>query len=198
VSAPERRPPPPGAAAVEIARLAADVVEVAALRHQARELASKAGRRGLALPATGRVAATRGQLALCVRPERWLLLVPPAAPGVSAAEWQAESRGCAAAVDLSSALAKLVLSGAAVRELLARGCRLDLDPESFTAGRAAATFMAQVPVILAALPKGLLLLTPATTGQHLHEWLASSARPFGLTEAATDATVRALCGDEVS
>lgn len=194
MSAPERRPQTPG---VQLSRLAADVVEIAALRDRGAELADRARGRGLPLPPPGRCAVARGQLALSVRPDRWLLLAPPQAPGAAAASWQAECRGPGVAVDLSSALAKFQLAGYAVRELLARGCRLDLDPNAFRAGDAAATLMAQVQVILAAFPGGLLILTPATTGQHLHEWLESSGRAFGLAPAA-DATVRVLCGDEAS
>jgi hypothetical protein len=57
--------------------------------------------------------------------------------------------------------------------------------------------MAQVAVILAVLPSGLLLLTPATTARHLREWLASTAKPFGLVPRA-DVTVAAVCGDKFS
>jgi sarcosine oxidase gamma subunit len=60
-----------------------------------------------------------------------------------------------------------------------RGCRLDLDPDVFPAGSAAATIMAQVSVTIMALSSGVLLLTPATTARHFYEWLASAAKPFG-------------------
>ena len=182
--------PDPVSAGVRLASCAADVVEIAALHGRARELEILAGGRGLDLPALGRLALASDQLALCVRPERWLLLGPPAFPGATAALWQA-----ACAVDLSSGLTALHLSGPQDRELLSRGCRLDLDPEVFPAGSAAATIMAQVAVILALLPSGLLLLTPATTARHLREWLISTAKPFGLVLRA-DVTVAALSGEE--
>jgi sarcosine oxidase subunit gamma len=169
------------------------VVEIAALHGRAREIGSIARGRGLDLPALGRLALGSDQLALCVRPERWLLLGPPAFPGATAALWQAACARVGAAVDLSSGLTALHLSGPQVRELLSRGCRLDLDPDVFPAGSAAATIMAQVAVILAALPSGLLLLTPATTARHLREWLISTAKPFGLVLRA-DVTVAVLSG----
>jgi len=56
--------------------------------------------------------------------------------------------------------------------------------------------MAQVAVILAVLPSGIVLLTPATTARHLREWLASTAKPFGLVLRA-DVTVGGLSGDKV-
>jgi heterotetrameric sarcosine oxidase gamma subunit len=183
-------------AGVRLASCAADVVEIAALHGRARELEILAGGRGLDLPALGRLALASGQLALCVRPERWLLLGPPASAGATAALWQTACARVGVAVDLSSGLTALHLSGPQVRELLSRGCRLDLDPQVFPAGSAAATIMAQVAVILALLPSGLLLLTPATTARHLREWLISTAKPFGLVLRA-DVTVAALSGDAV-
>jgi heterotetrameric sarcosine oxidase gamma subunit len=188
--------PEPVSAGVRLASCAADVVEIAAFHGRARELESIAGGRGLDLPALGRLALASDQLALCVRPERWLLLGPPALPGATAALWQAGCARVGAAVDLSSGLTALHLSGPQVRELLSRGCRLDLDPEVFPAGSAAATIMAQVAVILAVLPSGLVLLTPATTARHLREWLISTAKPFGLVLRA-DVTVGGLSGEQV-
>jgi sarcosine oxidase, subunit gamma len=194
VSAPERSdaPAPPG---VELARVAADIVEIAALRDGAAPLTRIAGELGIALVPTGRVAAAAsGALVLSVRPGRWLLLFTPGPPGERAARWQAALAGQGVAVDQSSALAGLHVCGSAVRELLARGCRLDLAPEVFAPGRAAATIMVQLPVVLAALPSGLLLLTPATTAAHLEEWLAAAAQPFGLRRRP-DAIVEALYGE---
>jgi len=181
-------------AGVRLASCPADVVEIAAFHGRAPELERIAGARGLDLPPPGQLARASRPLALCVRPARWLLLAPPASPGATAAHWQAACGRMGAAVDLSSGLVAWHLAGPQVREVLSRACRLDLDPEVFPAGRAAATIMAQVAVILAVLPSGLLLLTPATTARHLREWLASTAKPFGLVLRA-DVTVAALPGD---
>ena len=90
--------------------------------------------------------------------------------------WQAACASAGSAVDLSSALAMLHLSGPRARELLARSCRVDLHEHSLPAGRAIATVMAQVAVTIATIPSGLLLLTPATTARHFREWLIASAK----------------------
>jgi len=186
VSAPET----PG---VELARCAADIVELAAFGVSPAEVEERAARAGVRLAGLGRSAAGAAQLSLCVRPARWLQLSAPGAPGSTAARWQEVLSPRAAAVDLSSALAAFVLGGPAVREMLARACRLDLDANAFPPGRAAATIMVQVPVTLAALGARMLLLTPATTARHLHEWLGSAARPFGLSMAA-EMSMDLLCG----
>jgi sarcosine oxidase subunit gamma len=81
-----------------------------------------------------------------------------------------------------------------VPDVLARACRLDLHPSAFVPGSTAATSMAQVHVVLAALPGGWLLLTPSSTARHFSEWLATTAAPFGFVSAAA-VTLASLCGE---
>src|SRR5207302_10268266 len=100
---------------IRLASCAADIVEIAAFHTRAPELENIAGARGLDLPALGRVAAASGQLALGVRPARWLLLAPPAHAGATAARWQAACGRVGAAVDLSSGPAVRRLAGPPVR-----------------------------------------------------------------------------------
>ncbi|HWZ62981.1 MAG TPA: sarcosine oxidase subunit gamma family protein [Steroidobacteraceae bacterium] len=184
-----------GATGVGLGRLSAEVIEIAAFRERTPELEELAAARGVRLAGLGRINAGSARLTLAVRPGRWLLLGPPAAPGASLRAWQQALAGRGAAVDLSAGLAALLLGGRDVREMLARGCRLDLHPAAFPAGSAAATIMAQVPVVLAVLTSRILLLTPATTARHLTEWLVSTARPFGLASRAETA-VHELFGVE--
>jgi sarcosine oxidase, subunit gamma len=180
VSAPEARAVPGTAPGVQLESSASDIVELAALPGRGRDVERIALGRGVQLPALGGTRVATDHLALCVRPERWLILTPPAAAGAGAAAWQAACAGVGAALDLSSAFSALELTGGAAREVLARSCRIDLDPEAFPMGAACATIMVQVSVILVALASGVLLLTPASTARHLREWLLSTAKPFGL------------------
>ena len=174
--------------------LPADIIELAPLRERTQVLKALAARRGLALPSAGWITAARETLVLCVRPERWLLLTAPNPPGAALAGWRTAGAGCAAAIELSSALTALYLAGPAVPDVLARGCRLDLHPQVFLPGSAAATYLAQVPVMLAALPAGWLLLTPSTTARHFGEWLGASARAFGFVSHPS-VTLAALSGE---
>jgi heterotetrameric sarcosine oxidase gamma subunit len=187
VSAPEVARGEP--VAVGLRSCAADIVEIAPLRGRAGEIQSLVDAQGSMLPPFGHVAATSDRWVLCVRPERWLFVEPRRAPGTGAARWERECAGVGTAVDLSSALTVLDLTGPAAREVLARGCRLDLGPSAFPTGRAARTLMAQVSVILAAHSSGVLLLTPSTTARHFSEWLVATARPFGLVPRADLATI---------
>jgi heterotetrameric sarcosine oxidase gamma subunit len=177
-----------------LAAVPADILELAAFGGAAPELVRRGGEAGWALPPLGRVSAAPAGLALAVRPERWLMVLAPHARGTSATRWQGLLGTSGAVVELSAGLAALCLAGASAREVLKRGCRLDLDPEVFAEGSAAATQMAQVGVTLAALPGGLLLLTPASTARHLREWLMHAGRAFGIA-AVSDVTVAAVLGD---
>lgn len=179
---------------VKVSRIEADLVELASFQERMHVLKALAARRGLALPERGRVVTARDTLVLCVRPQRWLLLSAPAGAGVAAARWQEPCSGTAAVLDCSSALVALQVTGPSAREALVRGCRLDLDAAIFPPGAAAATIIAQVSAIIAALPSGFLLLTPATTGRHFREWLSTAAGAFGLAPSS-DVNVTALSGE---
>ena len=194
MSVPDSGSVPGAAVGVTCASLPADIIELAALRDRTHVLRTLGARRGLSFPEFGRIATAREMVLLCTRPERWLVLTTPAPPGTALSHWREACAGCAAPVELSSALIVLHLAGPAVREVLARGCRLDLHPDAFTQGSAASTHMVQVPVTLAALPAGWLLLTPSTTARHFREWLTATAGPFGFA-ARAGATVATLSGE---
>ena len=164
----------------------ANLVELAAHRGRGAEMTAVAAERDIALPSFGHASHAGPALALCVRPERWLLLTPAAEPGVAAAGWHSACAGRGVAIDQSSGWVALMLSGPAVCKVLVRSCRLDLSATAFPAGCAAACVIAQVAVTLAALPQGLLLLTPATTARHLREWLAATAQIAGVVAQSGD------------
>jgi heterotetrameric sarcosine oxidase gamma subunit len=153
-----------------------DIVELAALHGGSEALVALAALRGVPLPALGQALVSGGRIALAVRPARWLVLSPPAQSGSTAAGWQAACTGHGVAIDLSSGICALRVSGPSplIRARLARGCRLDLDSRVFPAGSTAATIIAQVSVILIALEDGMLLLTPSTTARHFREWLGEN------------------------
>ena len=176
---------------------ATDIIELAAHRGRSVELAAVAARRALPLPAFGRAAVCGGQLAISTRPERWLLMSPPATPGLAHAAWQQACAGTAAVIELSSGLAVFYLAGADSAEVLVRGCRLDLHPSVFPAGHVAATTIAQVAVIIVQLPDARLLLTPATTARHFSEWLAATGAPFGISQTGA-VPFAALSGEQFS
>jgi sarcosine oxidase subunit gamma len=118
VSAPERR---------EV-----DVVEVIARRGREAEVA-----RALA-----------GETALAVALGTWLALGPRGERGSAARRLEASLAGLAHVIDQSAGYAAMRLSGPAARDILARGCRIDLHPAVFPVGRTARTLIAQTTVVI--------------------------------------------------
>jgi sarcosine oxidase subunit gamma len=192
VSAPETQARAEPTRGVRLASCHVDLIELSAYVAPAANARRRVA--GLELPAFGRVTRAAQQVVLSVRPGRWLVLSSPLAPGVAAEQWALACANQGSIVELSSALAVFALGGARAAEVLTRGCRLDLDAEVFQTGRAAATIMAQVSVILAAVPAGLLLLTPSSTARHVREWLTATARPFGVAGEA-ELPFSDICGD---
>lgn len=182
----------PGTGALKLAALDADIVEVSAYVAGAADARRRVG--GIELPAFGRLIHAGPQLVLSVRPGRWLMLSAPQEPGRAARTWAAACANQGAVVDLSSALTPYWLTGVRAREVLTRGCRLDLAGQALPGGSAAATVIAQVAVILAALPSGLLLLSPSSTARHLREWLVAAARPFGIAPEVA-VSFAEVCGE---
>jgi sarcosine oxidase subunit gamma len=84
-------------------------------------------------------------------------------------------------VDLSDGLATLEVQGAPTRDLLAKGCGLDLHPLSFPPGRCARTRFAQVPVVMECRnePSRFELTVARSYLRYLHAWLADAAAEFG-------------------
>lgn len=208
MSAPETAAAPPSsAAALQLAVCAADIVELAAFRGTADALKDALRALGLTLPSFGRATEDAGRLVLCVRPDRWLLLSTPLPQAETRAgdgstddaagrspdqAWQAAVGAAGAAIDQSSGWSLLRLAGAAWREVLARGCRLDLRSPALADGAAAATTMAQVPVVIVTRAMSVLLLTPSSTAQHLCEWLAATAAHDGFVRLPDQPFIHSL------
>jgi len=85
-----------------------------------------------------------------------------------------------AVVDLSCALKALRVEGPAARELLSRGCGLDLHPRTFPAGLASRTRFAQLPVIIDCTdPKPCFdLYVGRSHLNYLKSWLTDAAVEF--------------------
>lgn len=155
-----------------------EVVQVASWRGGDAALAERLRAAGWELPPFGHAWWSADRLACSVRPHRWLLVAGPAssAPAATLASTCETAVGPAGAVtDLSSARRAWRITDPRAREWLAAGCRLDLDPAAFPAGRAAVTLVAQVPAMVVALPDAWLLMVPASMGGHFDAWLRAAA-----------------------
>ena len=117
----------------------------------AAALAAAGGVLGTVLPLVPNTAnsAADGRAALWLGPDEWLLCAP-AADGAALAD----ALGAAldgrhhALTDVSAMYATLALSGAGAREVLMKGCRLDLHARAFALGACVQTALARAQAIL--------------------------------------------------
>jgi len=87
--------------------------------------------------------------AMWLGPDEWLVVAPPGAERELAPRLAAAvDRLHAAVVDLSASRTAIDLAGPRSREVLQKGCGLDLHPRAFAAGRCAQTALARTAIIL--------------------------------------------------
>lgn len=121
--------------------------------------------------------------ALWLGPDEWLLL---AGPG-RAEEIMARLRNAAGAhfapvADVSAQRTVVELTGGLVREVLARGCAIDLHPSAAPAGTCVQTLLAQAAVILLVRDSGasrVLVVVRASLADYFAAWLADACEELG-------------------
>jgi heterotetrameric sarcosine oxidase gamma subunit len=136
---------------------------------------------GLKLPSPGHTSTSGDVTAIWIAPATWLVM--QAKPN-STDLLVRIARACgahASVVDQSCGYVALQLSGARARDVLAKGCRIDLHPRAFGPGRAAATIIAHVHGIVWQVDQvpTFELIVPSTLAEHVYEWLCISAAEFG-------------------
>jgi len=130
------------------------------------------------LPAIGASAAASGCFLLGIGPGRWLLIASDGAPD----EFPGANLEAAfeVAVETGDAWTQFAISGSAARDLLAKGCALDLHPGAFPEGGCAVTRFAQLRCVLHHAGVGYRLLVGRSHAASLAEWLVEAAAEFGL------------------
>ena len=105
---------------------------------------------GLGLPTTANTASTNGdRAALWLSPDQWLILVPFATRAQTIDELKRALAGRHVSItDVSANRTILELSGSKAREVLAKGCGLDLHPRAFKAGQCAQTVVARSQAVI--------------------------------------------------
>lgn len=168
-------------------RASLSLATVLARKGQARALADAVrGHCGLDLPAAGLWSEGGGTMFLSTGPGAWLVMREEGGYGL--AKELAEALGGIASVsDQTDGYGVLRLSGPRVRDVLAKGVHLDLDPGRFPVGAVAATTASHVGVTLwrlPDLPDGAPVFEAALfrsyAGSFWH-WLSASAAEHGLT-----------------
>lgn len=136
---------------------------------------------GLELPPSGRVSANDHHSLIWSGPGRWLLL---ARRRQGFGELLDELSAVAATTEQSHARAALRISGAGVRDVLAKGAMIDLHPAAFPVQATAMTSIAHINVQIwraADGPEGAVfdLLIPRSMAGSFWSWFSASAAAFG-------------------
>jgi sarcosine oxidase subunit gamma len=136
---------------------------------------------GAPLPAhCGETARTGPHTVLWLGPDEWLVLSRTDGT-VLAREMRAALAGDpGSVVDVSANRTTLELGGPAARQVLEKGCALDLHPRSFGPGRAVTTQVGPVPVVLWQTDDvpTYRLLPRSSFADYLARWLIDAMREF--------------------
>ena len=153
-------------------------------------LAAVEGVLGVALPLDPNTTAEGEDVTACwTGPDEWLLILPPGAQTRAvAALGEALTAHHASAVDTTGGYTLVNVAGARRRELLAKGCTLDLHPRSFSPGQCAQTNLGKAGVLL--IPRGdgsdaqsFDVIVRRSFADYLGIWLEHSGREYGQAAA---------------
>jgi sarcosine oxidase subunit gamma len=138
---------------------------------------------GVALPAAPNTWRSAGAgRAIWLGPDEWLLTSPTERPEQLVNRIRAGMLPFGGAVvDVSAQRITLRLHGARARDVLTKGCSIDLHPRSFGGGSSAQTTLGQADVILLALSDrgdDYAVLVRSSFAGYLADWLEDAALEF--------------------
>lgn len=118
---------------------------------------------------------------LCLAPREWLLVAdePSAAGMIERAAADLVAQG-AVLIDSTDAVGVLCLRGAMARDVLSKGCGLDLRANAFPIGHCARTCFAQMPVVIDHFDAraGFRLYIARSYLRYLADWVEDAAAEF--------------------
>jgi sarcosine oxidase subunit gamma len=139
---------------------------------------------GLALPVEpNTVSYGDGKQALWLGPDEWLIVTPKdEQSAVAVALVEALSGVFSSVTDITGGQTLITLSGKRARDVLAKGCSLDLHPRAFGEGQCAQTLVAGVGVTLlwASPEPSFDLIVRRSFAEYLALWLHDAALEYGI------------------
>ena len=150
-------------------------------------LAAVEGVLDMGLPVDPNTIAEGEDITVCwMGPDEWLLVLRPGAQTRCVTDLrEALGEHHASAVDTTGGYTLVNVSGPRRRELLAKGCTLDLHPRSSSPGQCAQTNLGKAGVVLIPRGKGsdsqsFDVIVRRSFADYLGLWLHHSAREYGL------------------
>jgi sarcosine oxidase subunit gamma len=145
-----------------------------------------------ALPDPGRSVVGAAGSVLWLGPDEFLVVTEPERETAVAAALLGALRGRRAAViDISDSRTVIALSGFHARDVLAKGCGIDLHPRSFAPGHCAQTFLAKARIALVQIDDAPTyhILVERSLAEYLWLWLADAAAEFRGSAIATTGAI---------
>lgn len=173
-----------GVTAAMVENLAA--ATLVARRGQTSALIAAAAQAGLPLADAPRVSTGAGLEAVGIGPGRWMVVAPDLDGAALLARLKGFCAGLAAVTDQSDANLVLDVCGPRVRDALAKGVALDLDPSVFKAGDAATTSVSHVGVTFWLRADGAYRFAAGRSfAPAFLRWLTASAAEYGFALSGT-------------
>ncbi|MCY4428660.1 MAG: sarcosine oxidase, gamma subunit family protein [Halieaceae bacterium] len=116
-------------------------------------------------------------------PDEWLLATKPGRQDTLAERLLGNLRGLPHSLaDVSGGMLAIRLSGGCARELLAKGCTLDLHPRAFKPGQCAQTVLAKTALLIALMDHEptFELIVRRSFAEYAALWLHRNSREYGV------------------
>ncbi|MFD5475403.1 sarcosine oxidase subunit gamma [Streptomyces sp. NPDC127105] len=127
----------------------------------------------------GQTAQSGPHTAVWLGPDEWLVLSQGDGPVLAAELLDALAGDPGSVVDVSANRTTLELSGPSARQVLEKGCVLDVHPRSFGPGRAVSTQVGPVPVVLWQTGDTTYRLFPRSSfADYLARWLIDAMSEY--------------------
>lgn len=126
---------------------------------------------------------------LWLGPDEWLVVTPPGRETAVVGELEAAlAEVRAAVVDVTGNRARLRLAGPRARDVLAKGCSLDLHPRAFRPGQCAQTLLARAGVLIHQIDDApsFDVYPRRSFAEYVWAWLRDAGAEYGV-RAPTDA-----------
>jgi sarcosine oxidase subunit gamma len=133
------------------------------------------------------VADMRGITMYWLGPDEWLIVTPDERRAAIERELRRSLAALRVAVtDVSGGQTLLQLHGAKVRDVLAKGCPIDLHPRAFSIGQCAQSHLAKAPILIGQIQNQpyFELTFRRSFADYLWSWLTTAAAEYGLEVAA--------------
>jgi sarcosine oxidase subunit gamma len=143
---------------------------------------------GFALPTKALTSASHREVtALWMSPDEWLIVTPGNGPGMESTLRQAFGDQHVSLADVGDNYTVVEVSGAKARDVLAKGCPLDLHPREWPAGKVGGSLVSKANVVIHRSDDGddeanprFDLYVRRSFAEYLWLWLEDAAKEYGL------------------